>query len=98
MLTLEEILATLRAAAPELKRKYLINKIGVFGSYARGEQTAESDIDIIYFCESTDHIGLELIDINYEFQALFGIKTDSHLEDNLRLEFKEEILEDTIYV
>ncbi|MCL2519632.1 MAG: nucleotidyltransferase family protein [Spirochaetaceae bacterium] len=98
MKTLEEILETLRAAAPEFKRKYLITKIGVFGSYARGEQTEQSDIDIVYFCDNTDHIGLfELVRINRDFQTLFEIKTDPHLEEDLREEFKAHILEDTIY-
>jgi len=32
-----------------LAAKYpVISRAGVFGSYARGEQTAESDIDILY--------------------------------------------------
>jgi uncharacterized protein len=46
MYTLDTILEKLRLHKPELQRKYPISKMGVFGSYARGEATENSDIDI----------------------------------------------------
>ena len=36
----------LREHKPELQRKYPVARLGVFGSYARGEATEKSDIDI----------------------------------------------------
>jgi uncharacterized protein len=35
------------AAAPGLKQTFGIRRIGIFGSYARGEQTGDSDVDIL---------------------------------------------------
>ena len=46
MLTLQNILQILRQHKPELQRKYPLGRMGVFGSYARGEATEKSDIDI----------------------------------------------------
>jgi uncharacterized protein len=46
MYTLDTILEKLRLHKPELQRKYPISQMGVFGSYARGEATENSDIDI----------------------------------------------------
>ena len=46
MFTLQNIMQILRKHKPELEKKYPISGLGVFGSYARGEATAESDIDI----------------------------------------------------
>ena len=43
----EEILDFLRANKDLLLSKYSLTKIGIFGSYAREEQTEKSDIDII---------------------------------------------------
>jgi uncharacterized protein len=43
---LQNILQILRQHKPELQRKYPIARLGVFGSYARGEATEKSDIDI----------------------------------------------------
>ncbi|MFU8890118.1 MAG: helix-turn-helix domain-containing protein [Anaerosomatales bacterium] len=44
---LGEIVARIRAHADELEERYGVTRIDVFGSFARGEQTAESDIDLI---------------------------------------------------
>jgi predicted nucleotidyltransferase len=46
MHTLQSILEKLRKHKPELQRKYPISRLGIFGSYARGEATMDSDIDI----------------------------------------------------
>lgn len=44
---LEEILEALRARLPELGQRYHVTGLGVFGSYARGEQGRKSDLDIL---------------------------------------------------
>jgi predicted nucleotidyltransferase len=46
MYNLEKILQILRQNKPALQKKYPISRFGVFGSYARGEATESSDIDI----------------------------------------------------
>jgi predicted nucleotidyltransferase len=43
----EEILAALRAALPNLRQRWPIRSLALFGSVARGEATAASDIDIL---------------------------------------------------
>ena len=47
MKTLEDIKATLHAVMPDLQQRYSIMSLGVFGSYVRGEQTPDSDLDIL---------------------------------------------------
>ncbi len=47
MYTLQSILEVLRRYKPEPQRKYPVSRPGVFGSYARGEATDKSDIDIV---------------------------------------------------
>lgn len=74
MYTLQTILTILRQHQPELKRKYPISKLGVFGSYARGEATEKSDIDIAV--EITGPMGLNFVTMADEIEDLFGIKTD----------------------
>ncbi|HKZ64768.1 MAG TPA: nucleotidyltransferase family protein [Chitinophagaceae bacterium] len=46
MYSLQNILQILRQHKPDLQKKYPVSKLGVFGSYARGEATENSDIDI----------------------------------------------------
>jgi len=43
----EYFMKILRQHLPELKEKYSVNYLGVFGSYIRGEQTEDSDLDIL---------------------------------------------------
>jgi uncharacterized protein len=47
MRTLDEIRAELRAMLPELRARYPVAGLGVFGSYARGEQREGSDLDLL---------------------------------------------------
>lgn len=43
----EEILAELRKDKPLLSEKFGVEEIALFGSHARNEQTADSDIDLL---------------------------------------------------
>lgn len=43
----DEIRARLAALMPELRERYGVRSLSIFGSYARGEQTAESDLDLL---------------------------------------------------
>ncbi|MEA3312066.1 MAG: nucleotidyltransferase domain-containing protein, partial [candidate division WOR-3 bacterium] len=61
MKTLEEIKATLRRHKPLLREKFKVNQIGVFGSYAKGEESQASDVDILV--ELNQPIGWEFVDL-----------------------------------
>jgi predicted nucleotidyltransferase len=57
----------------ELCRKYGIRRLSVFGSTARGEQTAESDIDLLVEFDPDRHFSLiERESLEVELSALFG--------------------------
>ena len=43
----EYYMKILRQHMPELRDKYSVNYLGVFGSYIRGEQTEDSDLDVL---------------------------------------------------
>ena len=42
-----EVIEILKKHKKELYKKYNIKSLGIFGSYARGEENPESDIDIL---------------------------------------------------
>lgn len=44
---LDEIRAELQLLKPTLKKRFKVETVDIFGSYARGEQSEESDIDIL---------------------------------------------------
>ena len=47
MRTLGDIRAQLRAELPTLFERYDVDRIGICGSYVRGEQTEDSDLDLL---------------------------------------------------
>jgi predicted nucleotidyltransferase len=54
LLNKEIILQKLRAIKPDLQEKYNLTELALFGSYARDEQTAQSDIDIMVKMSTPD--------------------------------------------
>ena len=56
-------------------KKYNSVKIGVFGSFARGERTDNSDIDVLVEFEKSPSL-LTLIKIENELSEIIGIKVD----------------------
>ena len=70
--TTSEVLNSLKLALPELQKKYPITHLALFGSYARGEQTPESDIDIMV--EFNKPVGIEFINLSFDLEKLYTNK------------------------
>ncbi len=62
MHTLDTLLPILRTAKQELMTRYPITEMAVFGSYARGEADADSDLDVLYVMDF-DQQSCSLFDI-----------------------------------
>jgi predicted nucleotidyltransferase len=77
MKTLEEIKVILKQHKTELKEKYGVKEIGIFGSYVRGEQKKKSDIDILVeFYEDVEIGFLKFIELESYLSELVGRKVD----------------------
>jgi len=70
----QEILRALREARPRLERQFGVRRIAIFGSYARGDQREDSDIDVLV--EVDPSIGLRFVDLADEIEALLGVRAD----------------------
>jgi predicted nucleotidyltransferase len=76
---------------PELKEKYHVSYLGVFGSYVRGEQKPESDLDILVEFSRTPTI-FKFVNLeNYLSEAL-GVKVDLVMKDALKPNIGKHIL------
>ena len=71
----EEVRSRLAAALPALRRRYAIRSLGVFGSWARGEQTPESDVDLLVEFEGVVTY-FDILALEDELQALLGVRID----------------------
>ena len=89
-----EIESIKRKILPVLK-KQKVTKAGIFGSYARGEQTAKSDVDILV--EINQNIGLiGLISLKMRIENAIKKKIDLVEYESIREELKEVILSEEI--
>ncbi|QNL50952.1 nucleotidyltransferase family protein [Olivibacter sp. SDN3] len=70
-----QILTMLKAKKQELEKKYSLSELGLFGSYARGEQNDQSDIDILVDFNSRID-GFQYIRLAHELEDLFNQKVD----------------------
>ena len=74
MTTKEEILKTLARDKPELQRQFKVSKMALFGSYARGDQRADSDVDILV--EVDPSIGLDFVTLAERIERMLGVSVD----------------------
>ncbi len=74
MKTLGEIKEMLAKHKEELRKLFGVKEIGIFGSYAREEQTELSDVDILV--EFEREIGWEIVDLKDYLEKLLGVKVD----------------------
>ena len=80
-----------------LRDKYLVKEIGIFGSVARGEQTAASDVDILV--EFSAPVGFfAFLDLEDLLTRALGKKVDLVTKRALKPAVKDQILKDAIYV
>ena len=94
---LEEIVALLKKEKAFLKKKYKINEIGIFGSYVRGDQEKDSDIDILI--DKDEAIGLlKLANLQNYLSSLIGIKVDLVIRKSLKPHIGKNILNEVVYV
>lgn len=95
MKTLDEIRAILNAHRAALQERYGVRSIAVFGSYARGEATETSDVDLIV--EFTDKPGLlKFVNLEAFLSEILEIPVQLTTIDALRAEIRENALKDAV--
>jgi len=99
MKTRDQILNFLAQNKNLLRGKYHIVRIGLFGSYARGDQNPDSDIDLLVeFEENTQDLFELMQQLKSFFHSNLGIETDICREKYIKQRIKNAILKETVYV
>lgn len=94
-----EILDFLKNNRHFILTHYHITKIGLFGSFARDEQSDESDVDVLIDIEDgTQDIYDLKVSLKAYLSEAFGRSVDLAREKYLKPYAKEAILKDAIYV
>lgn len=97
MLTVERLKTILALHKEELKKRFKVKEIGLFGSYVRQEQTKKSDLDILVtFSETIDLF--TFVELEDYLSGILGVKVDLVMKEGIKPRLKERILSEAVYV
>jgi uncharacterized protein len=96
--TLDGVLRTLRLHLPELRERYGVRTLGVFGSYARGEQKPRSDLDLLVEFDEHPLTLIQVIALEQDLSDLLGVKVDLVEKKMLKPAIGRHILQEVIPV
>ncbi len=97
--SLDEIVSVLKKHEKELKERYGIKEIGIFGSYVRGEERESSDVDILVEFYPDAHISLlDFVEIENYLTELLGIKVDLVEKSALKPRIGRRILGEVVSI
>ena len=86
----------LKELKPVLHKKFFVERIGYFGSYARNEQHKDSDIDILVSLKKP--LGWEFFDLQEFLENELQLKVDLVTEKALKEQLRQIILDNVKYV
>jgi predicted nucleotidyltransferase len=103
-LTKEQIITILKAKMPYLREKYGVEKIAIYGSFAKGKPRKRSDVDLLVGLSKP--LGLEFVTLAYDLEEALGRKVDlatldtlaRSLEDPRYRHIAEDIQQTLLYV
>jgi predicted nucleotidyltransferase len=95
----QEIIAYIDSYRGQLRAKYHVRKIALIGSFARDEQTANSDVDLLVDLEEgTADIYQLKRNLKDELERHFGRPVELASERYLKSYYRTQILQEAIYV
>ena len=80
-----------------IKEKFHVRKVGVFGSFARGEEKEGSDIDVLIELEDRYETFDNFMDLKFFLEDLFKRKVDLVTVEALRPQLKDNIMREVVY-
>ena len=99
MIDQTQILNYLSLNKQDISQKFNLTKLGIFGSYARNEQTLKSDLDLLVeFEENTPDLMDKKVFLRAELESAFNLQVDVCREKYIKPIFLQQILTDAIYV
>ena len=91
---IKEIIAECR---PFLEEKFAVETIALFGSYCKGEQSEDSDVDILVsFSKLIDLF--EFVELENYLSELLGSKVDLVMKDSLKPRIKDNVLKESVTI
>ncbi len=97
MKEIDRILSEIRNHKAEIAKEYHVKEIGVFGSFVRGEEQIDSDVDILVDFDKPIDL-FRFLDLEERLSELFGKKVDLVSKKALKPYIGQEILKEVQYL
>jgi predicted nucleotidyltransferase len=93
--TAKELLSKIQELRPELRKRFSVRSIGLFGSTATGFSNEQSDVDILVELEEPtfDHY----MELKFKLEEVLGRDVDLVLKDTLKHRIKSIIEKEALY-
>jgi hypothetical protein len=75
METTQDVKDRLRAELPTLRERYAVERLGICGSFVRGDQTGESDVDLLVTFTETPTL-YEFVNLKRHLEEVLGRDVD----------------------
>ena len=93
-----EFAALLRTHLPELRDRYGVKNLGIFGSYLRGEESEGSDLDVLVEFDGRSMGLFGFVALEEYLSELLGVKVDLVMKRALKRRIGKRILEEVVQV
>jgi len=80
---------------PEIRERYFVKSLGVFGSHVRGEQKKRSDLDLLVEFEQAPSL-FKYVELENHLSELVGIKVDLVMKKTLKPYIGQRILAEVV--
>ena len=89
----------MRGHRDELRQRFGVKSLAVFGSVARGEAKPESDVDIVVEFDPQAHVGLfKMVELKEFLEKVLGCPVDVVTLDGLRPWTRNRVQREAIHV
>ncbi len=92
------LISILKRNLPEIKERFKVKEIGIFGSRIKGTAKHKSDIDILVEFEEGNKTFDNYMELKFYLEELFGYSVDLVIKSAVRKELKPYIFSEVVYV
>ncbi|AEN72493.1 DNA polymerase beta domain protein region [Rhodothermus marinus SG0.5JP17-172] len=93
---LEKLRQQLRALLPELRERFGVVSLALFGSYVRGQAGAESDLDVLVELDDRPFSLLQFVELEQWLSDRLGVRVDLVEKSALKEDLKSFILREAV--
>lgn len=92
-----QLIKAIEAHKDNLKERFSVDSLAIFGSVSKGPDGPDSDIDILIKFKTTPGL-FGFIDLKQYLEAIFGRSIDLVTENALKKQLRDEILKEAVRV